>query len=107
MKRIGILLLLVAFASGSVWGQNKVLSQKTIEAIWQFEDGSGALVTDSSPHKRHGNITGSTKWVDGKFGGGLELDGQSGQITIDGLEVPTVALDVKKLYDTKMKPGRK
>ena len=79
MRRIGLLLLLVVLAVGSVLAQNKALSQKTIEAIWQFEDGSGTLVTDSSPRKRHGSITGSAMWVNGKFGGGLELDGQSGR----------------------------
>ena len=52
MKPIGLLLSLVVLASGSVWAQNKALSREAIEAIWQFEDGSGTSVTDSSPSQK-------------------------------------------------------
>ena len=52
MRPIGLLLSLVVLASGSVWAQNKALSREAIEVIWQFEDGSGTSVTDSSPSQK-------------------------------------------------------
>ena len=42
--------------------------------VWLFDEGAGADVEDSSGKENHGTINGA-KWVDGKFGDGLEFDG--------------------------------
>ena len=55
------------------------------EAIWLFNDGAGGKVVDSSGHKRDGTLFGKGKWVKGKFGGGLELNGtQKDEVIIEG-----------------------
>jgi hypothetical protein len=44
---------------------------------FDFEDGQGDTVEDRSNYGSEGTIQGDAKWVDGKFGKGLELDGTS------------------------------
>ena len=61
-----------------------VINSDMVEAIWLFDDGSGNVVKDSSGNGRHGDIEGGVEWVDGKFGGGLELNGVDGEVVITG-----------------------
>lgn len=42
-----------------------------------FEGGQGDTVKDRSSYGNDGTIQGEPKWVDGKFGKGLEIDGSS------------------------------
>lgn len=42
--------------------------------VWLFDEGAGDDVEDSSGKENHGTINGA-KWVDGKFGDGLEFNG--------------------------------
>ena len=42
--------------------------------VWLFDEGAGNDVEDSSGKENHGAINGA-KWVDGKFGDGLEFNG--------------------------------
>ena len=53
-----------------------------ITAMWLFDEGEGAVVTDSSNQDNEGQIHGAT-WVDGKFGKALQFDG-----TDDWVEIP-------------------
>lgn len=53
-----------------------------ITAMWLFDEGDGAVVTDSSNQDNEGQIHGAS-WVDGKFGKALEFDG-----TDDWVEIP-------------------
>jgi hypothetical protein len=48
--------------------------------IYTFDEGSGDTVEDISGNGNNGVITGGYDWVDGKNGGGLQLDGISGKI---------------------------
>ena len=53
MKRFGLLLWLVVFASGSVWtatGFKYEFDDHTL-GLWHFDEGSGNVVTDSSKNK--------------------------------------------------------
>jgi hypothetical protein len=52
--------------------------QKVI-GYWQFEEGSGKKVKDSSESGNNGEIEGASNWAQGKFGGGLEIDGNKGK----------------------------
>jgi hypothetical protein len=52
---------------------------------WRFEEGSGTIATDSSDYGNDGTINGNAQWVEGYFGGGLELDGSSAWVAIDGI----------------------
>jgi len=42
---------------------------------WRLDDGSGTTAIDSSGTGNDGTINGDPKWVDGKVGGALEMDG--------------------------------
>ena len=42
---------------------------------WRLDDGSGTTAIDSSGNGNDGTITGDPKWVAGKVGGALEMDG--------------------------------
>ena len=55
-----------------------------ILGYWQFEEGSGDVkeVKDSSEMGNHGEVTGDYQWLEGKFGGGLLVDGRAGWIVV-------------------------
>ncbi len=40
---------------------------------WRFEEGSGTFAADSSDFGNDGILNGNNTWVEGYFGGGLEL----------------------------------
>lgn len=63
-------ILLVATGSGYAFEEN-------IVAAWLMEEGSGKVVKDSTGNYDDGEIMGSPKWVDGKFGKALEFDGST------------------------------
>ena len=45
--------------------------------IWRFDEGGGDTAMDSSENGNDGTIVNSAKWVKGKFGDALELDGNA------------------------------
>jgi hypothetical protein len=55
-------------------------------AIWLFDEGKGDTVKDSSGNGNNGKITGTSLWVDGKFGKALYFDG--GAKGVDYVTVP-------------------
>jgi hypothetical protein len=52
---------------------------------WRLDDGSGTTAIDSSGSGNDGTLTGDPKWVSGKVGGALEMDGG------DFVDVPGVS----------------
>ena len=52
---------------------------------WRLDDGSGTTAIDSSGSGNDGTLNGDPKWVAGKVGGALEMDGG------DFVEVPGVS----------------
>ena len=51
-------------------------------AMLHFNDGAGDVAKDSSGKDNNGKIHGGAKWVNGKFGKGLELDGSDDYVEI-------------------------
>ncbi len=51
----------------------------TLVVYLPFDGGSGKIATDVTQYGNNGQFEGKSdiKWVDGKFGGGIELDGQN------------------------------
>jgi len=49
---------------------------------WQFEEGSGKKVKDSSEMGNDGEIEGDCEWMGGQFGGGLQIDGKEGWVGV-------------------------
>jgi hypothetical protein len=50
---------------------------------WRFEEGSGDIAYDSSDYGNDGILNGNNTWVEGYFGGGLELN--NSYVAIDGI----------------------
>lgn len=51
--------------------------------VWLFDEGEDDTAKDSSGRGHNGKLVGGPKWVNGKFGGGLDFDGVD-----DKIEVP-------------------
>jgi len=47
----------------------------SIAGMWLFDEGTGNVAKDSSGNGFDGTLNGDVKWVDGKFGKGLEFHG--------------------------------
>jgi hypothetical protein len=56
------------------------IDPKTIVGMWLFDENKGDVAADSSGNKNDGKLVGSPKWVDGKFGKALQLDGSSSYV---------------------------
>lgn len=48
----------------------------SISGIWLFDEGSGDFTADLSENGNEGEIKGDPEWIDGKFGGALQFDGE-------------------------------
>ncbi len=55
---------------------------KDLVGLWLFEEGKGDVVSDSSGMGNDGETEGEPKWVDGKFGKGMEFDGAGDMVVI-------------------------
>ena len=51
------------------------IDPETIVGMWLFDEGSGKDPEDSSKNKNDGTFFGDPEWVDGKYGGALDFDG--------------------------------
>ncbi|MBC8235171.1 LamG domain-containing protein [bacterium] len=51
------------------------IDAKTVVGVWLFDEGNGNTTVDSSKNGHDGEIEGNLKWVEGKFGKGLEFPG--------------------------------
>jgi hypothetical protein len=63
------------------------LDLKGAVAIWLFDEGRGDKVTDASGNGNDGEVVHDPKWVEGKFGEGLDFDGDADYVEIN---VPVV-----------------
>jgi hypothetical protein len=73
MKKIVIFVFLIVFVA-SLSAIAKI-DEKTIMGIWTLDEGEGKIASDSSGKGNDGDITGASKWVDGKYGKALEFTG--------------------------------
>ena len=55
------------------------IDKNMIQGMWTFEEGEGENVTDLSGNGSDGIFVGDVKWVEGKFGGGIEFSGVEAQ----------------------------
>ncbi len=67
---------IITLSFGMITASNANLDQETIAGMWTFEEGKGKVVTDLSGNGSDGEFVGDLKWENGKFGGGLEFNGQ-------------------------------
>ncbi|MHC4206063.1 MAG: LamG domain-containing protein [Planctomycetota bacterium] len=57
--------------------------------LWRFDEGAGTIAYDSSGNGNDGNLEGGVTWATGRFGGGIELDGTSGYVSVPDFELTT------------------
>ena len=57
-------------------GQSETrIAAQTAVGIWRFDEGNGDVTEDASGHGNDGKFVGDPKWVEGRFGKALHLDG--------------------------------
>jgi hypothetical protein len=67
---------------------------KSLVLSLSFEDGKGAKAADSSIYGNNGELKGNPKWVDGKFGKALDLDGASDYVQVPHSKILNVDKEV-------------
>jgi hypothetical protein len=94
--------LLALAASGSSSAADTALVGQ-----WHLDEGRGATVSDSSGNNNNGTITGGAQWVQGRFGAGLDFDGQTGRVQIlDNAAIePSSSLSVSAWVKSAGSPG--
>ncbi len=90
-----IAVIILCLGMATVSGAN--LDEKTIAGMWTFEEGKGKVVTDLSGNETDGEFVGDLKWAKGKFGGGLEFNGEDTWVKLGtkGEDKTLAALDFK------------
>ena len=100
MQKILLLTLgVVCFSLIAVHSSTAEIDFETAVGIWLFDEGKGAVATDSSDAGNDGEVV-KAPWIDGKFGGALDFDGKAGcvkteQKLLDNLEEFTILCWVK------------
>jgi hypothetical protein len=81
MKILQSILILAMLAMFGISVQAQQPEKSMILSL-SFDDGRGTKATDSSGYGNHGELKGDPKWVDGKFGKALELDGKDDYVQV-------------------------
>ena len=61
----------------------------SLVGYWNFDEGSGTIAHDSSNNGYDGTLVGGATWAEGRFGGGIQLDGTSGYVSIPNFTLTT------------------
>ncbi|MCH8296238.1 LamG domain-containing protein [Candidatus Poribacteria bacterium] len=77
-------------------------------AVWLFEEGTGDTVKDVSGNGHDGKFAGKLKWVNGKFGKGLQFPGDaSGYVVVDSSKkLQLKELTIEALIKPKAPTGK-
>ena len=84
MKIVGILIIaVVVVAAAAIWVFASSASLESgLVGYWDFNEGSGTMLGDSSDYDNDGTIYGDAAWVDGIDGTALYLDGINDYIDV-------------------------
>ena len=61
---------------------NAEIDPKSIVGAWLFDETSGKIAKDSSDNNNDGTVVGGAKWVKGKFGSAIELNGTDAWVAV-------------------------
>ena len=105
MKFSVIFAIIVCLSFGfTVVIADAAIDPETLVGVWLFDEGNGNVAEDASGNELDGTLQGNPKWVNGKFGKALQLDGSGAYVEIPAHESPrdaiTVSIWVKSLTDT-------
>jgi hypothetical protein len=74
--------------TGDVWSFKTLpdipITDPNLIGWWKLDEGSGTVALDGSGHGNHGTIGGTPDFVPGYDGDGLDLDGSTDYIDVDG-----------------------
>ena len=56
---------------------------------WKFDEGAGNTAYDSSGNGNDGILQGGATWTDGRFGGGIQLNGTSSYVSVPDFQLTT------------------
>ena len=105
MKFSTIFTIIVCLSFGYlVISSDAEIDPETVVGAWLFDEGNGEVAGDISGNELDGALHGGPKWVDGRFGKALELDGSGAYVEVPGHDNPrdaiTVSVWVKSKTDT-------
>ena len=58
------------------------VAEDGLVAYWPFDEGDGKKAEDITGNGHDGEFNGNPKWIDGKFGTGLEFDGEEDHVVV-------------------------
>lgn len=99
---IFILILAIAFFNSNASAK---IDPKNLAGMWLFEDGGGDKVTDASGKNNHGTVAGPIKWVNGKFGRAIELNGSTTWVEVKSSD-SLVLEELTMVAWAKLKPSK-
>ena len=70
-----LLLMIANFSMANV-------AEDGLVAYWPFDEGKGKEAEDVTGNGHDGEFNGNPKWIDGKFGTGLEFDGEKDYVAV-------------------------
>ena len=83
LTSVCVSLIVLSLVLTSVSVAKGKIDEKTLVALWLFDEGSGKTLKDQTKNGHDGKISGA-KWTKaGKFGQALEFNGKDGQVEID------------------------
>ena len=88
MRNLSIILTLIAFAAASAYALNE--PEDSLILYFSFDEIDGKNTIDHSLYENHGEMVGSPKHVEGKFGKALELNGKDDWVVVPHDEILTV-----------------
>ncbi len=82
-----IRLIIGVIAVGFMLAQLSIaeIDPNTIVGAWLFDEADGKVAADSSNNDNDGTLVGGAKWVKGKFGNAIELNGQDAWVTVPAI----------------------
>ncbi len=80
MTRFTVSLITISFLFAQLG--NAEIDPKSIVGAWLFDETNGKVATDSSDNGNDGKLVGGAKWVKGKFGNAIELNGKDAWVTV-------------------------
>ena len=106
LNRIPLVAVALALVCAAITASPALATTAPV-GVWNFDEGSGTHVADSSGNRTNGVLTGGVSWVPGVFGSALSFDGSSGQVKMaDNNAVdPAGAVTVSAWFKQAGSPG--
>ena len=82
LTSVCVSLIVLSLVLTSVSVAKGKIDEKTLVALWLFDEGSGKTLKDQTKNGHDGKISGA-KWTKGKFGQALEFNGKDGMVEIE------------------------